>query len=163
MNTQERHLEFARLRRERNPAKSMIERSRKGAAKRGLEFTITEADIQPLPRFCPVLGLELYYLSTRPCPPNAASLDRLDNTKGYTQGNVWVISYRANSLKGDSTLEEIKQLLRYMAFPPNTFKEDLSKAICKRCGLTERYPNGRCRPCQILRLKKRPLKTPGLP
>jgi hypothetical protein len=43
--------------------------------------------------------------------PNSPSLDRIDNTKGYVPGNVWVISWRANDLKRNATLEELKLLV----------------------------------------------------
>lgn len=159
METLGRRLERDQFRREKNPAKSMVERSRKGAVKRGLEFIITEADIEPLPRLCPVLGTELEYNTKGiPCPPNAASLDRLDSTKGYIPGNVMVISFRANTLKSNATVEEVKKILKYMLFP----NRDEYNNLCKVCGLDERYLNGRCRPCQLHRLKARPSKAKGI-
>jgi predicted RND superfamily exporter protein len=36
------------------------------------------------------------------------SLDRIDSKKGYTPDNVWVISHRANQIKNDATIEELK-------------------------------------------------------
>ena len=38
-------------------------------------------------------------------------LDRIDSTKGYIKGNVWVISNRANTLKNDASLQELKTLV----------------------------------------------------
>jgi len=84
----------------------------------GYVVDITKEDV-PIPEFCPVLGIKL-------CPSvgegrkditllNASpSIDRIDNSKGYTKGNVQVISFRANNLKKDATLEEIKALVRYV-------------------------------------------------
>lgn len=43
------------------------------------------------------------------------TLDRIDNSKGYVKGNVRVVSYRANTLKGDASLAEMQAVLKYMA------------------------------------------------
>lgn len=40
-----------------------------------------------------------------------ATLDRVDPSKGYTQGNVCFISHRANRIKYDSTIKELEQIL----------------------------------------------------
>lgn len=44
----------------------------------------------------------------------AASIDRFDNSKGYTVDNCWWISDRANRLKRDGTLYEFQLLVRAM-------------------------------------------------
>lgn len=102
-------------RRKENPARHMINRAKISAKHRGLAFSITEADILPLPETCPVLGMTLDYMGTggrnQGC---SASLDRRDNSKGYVPGNVFVISHRANVLKRNATLEEMQSLLDYM-------------------------------------------------
>jgi len=63
---------------------------------------------------CPVLGTLLDWSLQRgnggnPVP-NSPSLDRIDPSKGYVKGNVWVISYRANAIKNDATHEELKRV-----------------------------------------------------
>ncbi len=45
---------------------------------------------------------------------NSPTIDRVDNTKGYIPGNVAVISYRANCLKRDSSLDELIKLVDYV-------------------------------------------------
>jgi hypothetical protein len=84
--------------------------SRQSAKRRGLEHTITLDDIQ-IPTYCPVLG---YYLRGGEGLRHHASpsLDRIDTSKGYVPGNVWVISWRANNLKADATPDELIQLVR---------------------------------------------------
>ena len=42
------------------------------------------------------------------------TLDRIDNSKGYVQGNVAWISFRANQAKSDTTAEEIRGLAEYI-------------------------------------------------
>ncbi len=46
---------------------------------------------------------------------DSPSLDRWDNSRGYTLDNTRVVCYRCNELKRDATLDEIKNLVRYMS------------------------------------------------
>jgi len=63
---------------------------------------------------CPLLGIELTYANCKQqrAPDNYATLDRIDPAKGYTLGNVQILSFRANTIKGDATLEELKQIVQ---------------------------------------------------
>lgn len=75
--------------------------AKRRAARKQLLSNITEKEIE-LPHCCPVLGVELCYGASRN-DPNAASLDRIDPTRGYASGNVRVISLRANLLRNNCT------------------------------------------------------------
>jgi len=81
--------------------------------KNGLEFTITKHDIK-IPSICPVLGIPIIVSPGTGRRPDSPSLDRIDNTKGYTKENVRVISDRANMLKSNGTVEEFEAIIRYM-------------------------------------------------
>jgi DNA-binding helix-hairpin-helix protein with protein kinase domain len=82
------------------------------AAKRGIECTISFEEIV-WPELCPVFGIPLTYYG-RGARESRASLDRLDNSKGYVAGNVRVISLRANRIKSDATLAELEAIMQYM-------------------------------------------------
>jgi len=86
--------------------------ARQSAKLRGLECTITKADIR-IPEFCPVLGIRL-----NPRAPNRSpdlpSLDRFDPSRGYVPGNVWVISWKANRLKHSASLPDLEALVAAM-------------------------------------------------
>lgn len=79
------------------------------AMERGIEFTITIADIV-IPPLCPVFGVpfDMAGSQDRKRIRLAPSLDRVDNRLGYVPGNVMVISLRANQIKTDATAEEIR-------------------------------------------------------
>jgi hypothetical protein len=95
-------------------ARQTIRNTRKRSTVRGIECTITPADIMPLPEICPLLGISLDYSRGTKGKGgfrnNSPSIDRIDNTRGYVPGNVWVISYRANSIKRDATVQELQDI-----------------------------------------------------
>ena len=94
-----------------NEASAMWSRAKYRAAHKGREFTITKEDIV-IPERCPLLGIPLVcHRGKGSQQGNSPSLDRKDPTKGYIKGNVWVISNRANTLKNDATLTELKTLV----------------------------------------------------
>lgn len=97
----------------KNPAAGMWRRARARAKKIGLGFDITIDDLLPLPTHCPVFGSPLCVSASRQ-DPNAYSLDRINNDRGYVKGNVIVMSYRANRLKNDGTAEEHEAIARWM-------------------------------------------------
>ena len=63
---------------------------------------------------CPLLGLELTYKNCgkEAAPDNYATLDKINPAKGYTKGNVQILSFRANTIKGDASLEELKLIAK---------------------------------------------------
>ena len=71
---------------------------------RGIDFDIDLEDVV-IPELCPILGLKLERLDN----DAAASLDRIDPSLGYVRGNVWVISNKANRMKSNASLEELRK------------------------------------------------------
>jgi len=95
------------------PHKRLLVRARKRAKDFGLEFSITLDDIK-MPEFCPVFGTKLVNNEGYANRDNSMSLDRIDSSKGYTPDNICVISNRANSIKGNATIEDLEKLIAYM-------------------------------------------------
>lgn len=95
-----------------NPARILFLSTKHGAKKRGIQFELKFEDLV-IPDRCPVLGIPIGFngMTGRMSSP---SIDRFDNSKGYTKENIRVISWRANHLKSDGTAEEIEMVLRYM-------------------------------------------------
>lgn len=116
---------YDRVNRKSFPFKTWLcARARRRGRQRGLEATIMPADLV-WPTHCPVLGIELDYpvrsgeRKDQAAAPNWPSLDRWDSTKGYVPGNVFVISYRANTLKNNATLGELLKIAEYLRAPPS--------------------------------------------
>jgi|SRR5580658_8243615 hypothetical protein len=102
--------DFARVWIVSNLEKGMIQFAKRRAKRDGLPFNITWQDVI-IPKRCPVLGIPLEKSSGR-ISLNSPTLDRIVPALGYVKGNIWVISWRANSLKKNGTLEEFKALVR---------------------------------------------------
>lgn len=84
------------------------------AKSRGIEFNLTKSDLYDIdiPLTCPILGIPLIF-SRGGVSDNSVSYDRIDNSKGYTIDNLMIISYRANRLKSDASLNEMKLLAEF--------------------------------------------------
>lgn len=83
---------------------------------RNIPFNIDKSDII-IPEFCPVLGLKLSLVRGNDVTSNKAnspSVDKVNNKLGYIKGNIRVISYRANQLKNDATIEELEKVIAYI-------------------------------------------------
>ena len=80
----------------------------KSARERHLTHTIRPEDII-IPSHCPVLGIPLYFMPEHRTD-NSPSVDRVDNSRGYEPDNIMVISFRANFLRANATLAELKAL-----------------------------------------------------
>jgi len=92
-------------------ARRLYGKSKKRAKVDGIEFLLKPSDIL-VPTHCPVMGCVLGF--TKGINDSQPSLDRVDNNRGYVPGNVRVISWRANWLKRDMTIEQIENLYKYV-------------------------------------------------
>jgi hypothetical protein len=84
--------------------------SRLNAYTHGLEHTITVVDIV-IPDRCPVFDTPMYNGGKF---PHSMSLDKVDPGKGYVPGNVRVVSFKANRLKNNGTLDDFRRIVKYL-------------------------------------------------
>ncbi len=95
------------------PSGSQLVYSAKWRAKKdGVPFDLNASDFR-IPEVCPALGLLLVMGDGQPTDASP-TLDRLIPSLGYVRGNVYVISARANRLKGDGTAEELERIAAYI-------------------------------------------------
>lgn len=86
----------------------MIRNSKFTAKRRGIYFDLKYTDIE-LPEYCPLLNIKLTFrLESSGNDFHHASLDRIDNSKGYVKGNVLVISRLANAMKNQANFEQLE-------------------------------------------------------
>lgn len=88
-----------------NPSSTIYRAAKHRAKFRGIAFDIELSDVV-IPEFCPILHIPLS-VSTGKVSDYSPSLDRIDSTKGYTKGNVQVISYKANTMKSNANAEDL--------------------------------------------------------
>lgn len=93
-------------------ARALLKSSRYRAKRDGIRHTLILSDIF-VPSHCPVLGLRLQPSTTGRAAPNSPSLDRINSRKGYVPGNVVVVSWRANELKKNATLVEMRAVCSF--------------------------------------------------
>jgi len=91
------------------------------AKKMNLPFDITDADLV-VPDSCPILGLKLEFARGKGPEDNSPSVDRIRPERGYVKGNVRVISNRANRLRSNRTLEEMRAQMQANRFRAATIE-----------------------------------------
>jgi hypothetical protein len=82
------------------------------AKKKNLSFSLKLQDIV-VPEVCPVLGIKLIK-GNRKQHFDSPTLDRKIPELGYTKENTEVISYRANLLKSNASVQELQKVLEYL-------------------------------------------------
>ena len=97
----------------RNQTSKMVVKARLRAVEKKLDFNINQDYVRSLVvSHCPIFGMPLewscYRKNSSGSLPNSPSLDRIDPTKGYVKGNLWIISQKANVIKNNATHEELK-------------------------------------------------------
>ena len=104
--------EWSKKRRLEKPEYFLWKAAKRRAKTKELDFDITVEDII-IPQFCPLLNIPITHqtgLGKR--TDGSPSLDRIDNRFGYVRGNILVISWRANFLKSDASLQELQLLTK---------------------------------------------------
>jgi hypothetical protein len=126
---------------EENVEKCLFRNARARARKKGIPFSIELTDVV-IPEHCPILGYSLK-VGVGKAYDYSPSIDRIDPTKGYTRGNVWVISHRANTIKSDATPSELRRvatiLEQHMALPSTIEDSIWCDDGGSSCGTTDEF------------------------
>lgn len=96
-------------------AERLYQSSKRRAKQQGVPFGLTVGylrQIWPESGKCPVLGFRMLLDGEVGQGP---SLDRIDPALGYVEGNVRIISMRANALRSDGTWSELARVAAYAA------------------------------------------------
>ena len=98
---------------ETNYFKFSIMNKKKTVLREGILWDLDEEYLRDIfTGVCPVFGCAIHVGGVK--DDCKAELDRLVPSKGYVKGNVRWISRRANRIKSDATIDELKKILKYM-------------------------------------------------
>lgn len=110
----EQALDYLHTRRRQEPWFEKCNIARDRSKKSGLEFDLTPEYIKsiwPADNKCPIFQVEFHKGERR--SDWSASLDRINPNKGYVQGNVIIISDKANRIKSNATAQDIQTVADY--------------------------------------------------
>lgn len=91
---------------------SMLKTARARAKKNNWEFSISTEDIGEIPSRCPIFDWIILETGHGKLGDRSPTIDRIDSSKGYVPGNVWIISWRANRIKADGSAKEHRLIAR---------------------------------------------------
>lgn len=105
--------------RERNPKRAWCVHISAGirtrAHKKGVPFNISATYLFSVtPDVCPVFGTPFSFINNGQMTPDSPSVDRLRPELGYVEGNVRVISIKANNIKSAYTANDVAKVAEWM-------------------------------------------------
>ena len=95
-----------------HPKTHMLQWARRRAKVYNLPYNVTPNDFE-IPVNCPVLGIKLQ-AGVGKFHDASPSLERIVPELGYVKGNIHIISYKANRMKNNATLEELEKLVAWL-------------------------------------------------
>ena len=99
----------------KNPVPQLMYAFKKRAKQQKVPFDLTVEDIRDLLKnggnICPVLGVKMTISELGSGDTNySPSFDRIYPKKGYVKGNIVIVSNKANRIKTDATVNEIRKV-----------------------------------------------------
>jgi len=126
-------LEKGKNYRKTNPEITLLNNAKKRAQKKDLEFYISRQNVKELishKNICPLLKIVIK--NNDKVKYNSITLDRIDNSLGYIKSNIHLISFIANSSKGDFSFEEYNfRVNRFLLMTENKLKINFGVNDCK--------------------------------
>lgn len=112
----EKNRKWRATKKEQDPYRFIWYAARRRSKLNSIPFELTKQDVKdlyPVDGRCPVFGIELV-TNSKVTKDNSPSLDRIIPEKGYVKGNVIIISHKANRIKNNATVEELKKLVCFL-------------------------------------------------
>jgi hypothetical protein len=110
--TAKQHYDSTQRWRAKNPILCMLQRARQNAKRKGLPYSIKAKSIM-IPECCPILGIRLKRAKGH-FDDASPSLDKKIPKLGYVEGNVQVISAKANVMKNNASPDELRRFAAWI-------------------------------------------------
>jgi hypothetical protein len=104
-----------------NPLSNILQQAKRRAKLKNVPFDITADDIE-VPEYCPVLGIKLA-VNKNHAKDNSLSIDRIIPELGYVKDNVAIISFKANTIKSNASIEDLEKVLAWVKRQSSLNKE----------------------------------------
>jgi len=101
-----------------NPVNRLTTLFQKATKRNTFELRVLYALRANPPKRCACCNRLLNYACGKGNRRDSPSLDRWDNSQGYTLVNTFVVCCRCNTLKSDASVKEIRYVLAYMKRKP---------------------------------------------
>lgn len=89
--------------------------AKKRAGKKGVPFNLTREYIESiLTTHCPVFNTPFQYGGNGKIKPESPALDRIVPSLGYVEGNVHIISVKANNIKSAYSAQEVMTVAKWL-------------------------------------------------
>src|SRR5579885_1802887 len=105
----------------------ILQHIRQRARANGYETDLELSDIPEVPDVCPVLGIKLKK-GKGPLSDFSVSIDKINPNLPYLKkykNNLRLISYRANRIKNDATIDELEKIILYIKMSRSEESENL--------------------------------------
>lgn len=94
--------------------KTIYNRLKASAKSRNIPFNITIPELNNIsfPISCPIFNIPLKF-NRGEAKDDSYSFDRIDSSKPYEIDNLIIVSWKANRLKNNATLQEMQQIAEF--------------------------------------------------
>lgn len=97
--------------------RSLVNAAKHRSKKNNISFDLTSdylMSIWPIDNCCPILHTPFTFSEHESSKCQSASLDKIIPSLGYVEGNVQIISFKANRIKNNATAAEILAVADYL-------------------------------------------------
>jgi uncharacterized protein YlaI len=96
----------------KNHISTMLSNAKQRAERKGLEFSLVKEDII-IPELCPILKVP-FVTGTKDNYDFTPTIDRINNSKGYTPDNIHIITNKANTMKNSADFAMLHNFANYI-------------------------------------------------